>query len=87
MGISWEMVLHSICIVLWQPIAFCVLCACQLSRCSVERKGKGYIDAPACVGSLSEAKKVPVTKMVTLRGDLHPGRLADQLWLVSASQK
>eukprot|EP00983_Pelagomonas_calceolata_P101726 1158730-Pelagomonas_calceolata.AAC.8 len=29
-----------------------------------ERKGKGYIAVPAYVGSLAEAKKMPVTKSV-----------------------
>eukprot|EP00983_Pelagomonas_calceolata_P006424 211151-Pelagomonas_calceolata.AAC.1 len=36
---------------------YCTKCVCSKER----KKGKGYIAVPAYVGSLAEAKKVPVT--------------------------
>eukprot|EP00967_Tisochrysis_lutea_P033933 scaffold40407_cov17-Tisochrysis_lutea.AAC.1 len=33
-----------------------------VTKPSQPRKGKGYIPVPACVGSLADAKAVPVTK-------------------------
>eukprot|EP00983_Pelagomonas_calceolata_P109198 1159534-Pelagomonas_calceolata.AAC.1 len=62
----------------------------QLGYNCTMRKG-GFIAVPAYEGSFVEAKKVLVTKpdrsreqvqmvtTVTMGGDFHPGRLADQL--------